>query len=81
MRMSSSSSGDDQAGLNTVLNRNIGALFDKRRADEANATLEERIAEGVTQENSRSANRSGPESAGRSRQLSEGCPMRSDERS
>jgi uncharacterized membrane protein len=46
--MSSSSPGNDQPGLNTVLNRNIGALLEKRRAAEANATLEERIAQTIT---------------------------------
>ncbi len=46
--MDPSSSRNDQPGLNTVLNRNIGALLEKRRAAEENATLEERIAEAIT---------------------------------
>lgn len=39
---------DDQHGLNTVLNRNIGAMIDKRRTEEARATMPERIADAIT---------------------------------
>ena len=37
-----------QSGLNTVLSRNITALLDKRRAAEAQASREERLAEAIT---------------------------------
>jgi len=37
-----------QPGLNTVLSRNITALLDKRRAAEAQASREERLAEAIT---------------------------------
>lgn len=46
--MHSSDPNDAQPGLNTILNRNIGALLEKRRAEQASATLEERLAQHIT---------------------------------
>jgi len=39
---------DAGPGLNTVLNRNIHALIDERRAEEATASAPERIADAIT---------------------------------
>lgn len=39
---------DAGPGLNTVLNRNIHALIDERRAEESTASVAERIADAVT---------------------------------